>query len=126
MSHNGLSYFDIILQVDLTGKRNESDYPIAPNPKNNEPYRGKIWCVVASTMRQMELEHALDFACQQGNRTCDELAPGKSCYKPVSLVAHASYAFSSYWAQFRSNGASCYFNGLAVQTTMDPSKYFFF
>ncbi|MCD9638854.1 hypothetical protein HAX54_023014 [Datura stramonium] len=55
------------------------------------------------------------------NGTCDELVPGSSCYQPVSIVSHANYAFSSYWAKFRENGETCHFNGLAVQTTIDPS-----
>ncbi|KAH6821931.1 acyl-activating enzyme 15 [Perilla frutescens var. hirtella] len=94
-------------------------------PVNNRPYRGKIWCVVGSATRLVELAAALDFACRNGNGTCDELAPGKSCYEPVSVIAHASYAFSSYWAKFRGDGASCFFNGLAVQTTVDPTGRFF-
>lgn len=92
-------------------------------PSSNKPYKGKIWCVVTSQPNPTDLETALDFACRQGNGTCDALAPGKACYEPVSVVAHANYAFSSYWSKFRSSGASCYFNGLAIQTTTDPSKF---
>ncbi|KAI3470045.1 hypothetical protein Pfo_026708 [Paulownia fortunei] len=110
-----------IYEVDLTGTSTENMDTNLPKPVNNKPYKGKIWCVVASAASLMKLGPALDFACEQGNGTCDELAPGKGCYEPVSVVAHASYAFSSYWAKFRSSGASCYFNGLAAQTITDPS-----
>ncbi|KAL2506388.1 O-Glycosyl hydrolase family 17 protein [Abeliophyllum distichum] len=112
-----------IYELDLTGVRPENDYPQMQEPSNNKPYKGKLWCVVASSVDTMELGLALDFACSQGNGTCDELAPEKACYQPVSEVAHANYAFSSYWAKFRDAGASCYFNGFAVQTTSDPSKF---
>lgn len=91
-------------------------------PVSNRPYKGKIWCVAASSARMTDLAPALDLTCQQGNGTCDELAPGRSCYEPVSVISHASYAFSSHWAMNRGEGASCFFNGLAVQTTIDPSK----
>ncbi|KAK6138593.1 hypothetical protein DH2020_027671 [Rehmannia glutinosa] len=112
-----------IYEVDLTGTSPvNNDTHLTESINNNKPYKGKIWCVVASDASLAELEPALDFACRQGNGTCDELAPGKGCYEPVSVVDHASYAFSSYWAKFRSDGASCYFNGLAVQTITDPSK----
>ncbi|CAI9762813.1 unnamed protein product [Fraxinus pennsylvanica] len=110
-----------IYELDLTGVRPENDYPQLQEPLNNEPFKGKLWCVVATQVDTVELGPALDFACRLGNGTCDELAPLRSCYQPVSEVAHASYAFSSYWAKFRDSGASCYFNGLAVQTTSDPS-----
>ncbi|KAF8391906.1 hypothetical protein HHK36_022246 [Tetracentron sinense] len=110
-----------IYEIDLTGKRPEYDYKPLPAPANNEPYKGKIWCVAAKGVNKTELGSAITYACGQGNGTCDPLFPGKECYQPVSLVSHANYAFSSYWVQFRSLGGTCYFNGLAVQTTRDPS-----
>ncbi|KAK4435816.1 putative glucan endo-1,3-beta-glucosidase A6 [Sesamum alatum] len=120
LSNNGKPNYE----VDLTGARPETSYAKLPRPSNNKPYKGKIWCVVDSRASLTGLGPALDFACGQGNGTCDELAPGKGCYQPVSINAHASYAFSSYWAKFRNAGASCYFDGLAVETTTDPSKSF--
>lgn len=111
--------------VDLTGEQESNDDQL-PMPQNNKPYQGKIWCVVASEVNPEQLVSALIYACSQGNGTCDALMPGKECYEPFSLLSHASYAFSSYWAKFRSRGANCYFNGLAVQTTEDPSKCFNF
>ncbi|XP_057787322.1 probable glucan endo-1,3-beta-glucosidase A6 [Salvia miltiorrhiza] len=121
LNSRGLS----IHQMDLSGACPAGDKGGARHlakPVNNQPYKGKIWCVSATTMtREMELAPAVEFACLQGNNTCKELAPGGACYEPVSIVSHASYAFSSYWAKFRGDGASCYFNGLAVQTTVDPS-----
>ncbi|KAA8548356.1 hypothetical protein F0562_000040 [Nyssa sinensis] len=110
-----------IYELDLIGKRPESDYLRLPKPVNNKPYRGKIWCVVAEGVSLTELGAALTFACGQGNGTCDALSPEKQCYEPLSVMAHANYAFSSYWAKYRSAGATCHFNGLAVQTTTDPS-----
>ncbi|GKV18030.1 hypothetical protein SLEP1_g28460 [Rubroshorea leprosula] len=120
LRQDGTSIYDI----DLSGERQESDYRPLPVTQNNEPYRGKIWCVAAAEANLTELGSALNFACNQGNGTCAALAPSRECYQPVSLVRHASYAFSSYWVQFRSLGASCYFNGLAVQTTTDPGNLF--
>ncbi|GAV58989.1 Glyco_hydro_17 domain-containing protein/X8 domain-containing protein [Cephalotus follicularis] len=111
-------------EIDLTGKRLVQDYPPLPVVENNKPYRGKVWCVVAGGANMMELDTALAYACSQGNETCAALVPGKECYEPLSVFWHASYAFSSYWAQFRRHGATCYFNGLAAQTTSNPSKFY--
>nr|DAD24127.1 TPA_asm: hypothetical protein HUJ06_025590 [Nelumbo nucifera] len=111
-----------VYEVDLNGKRPENDFKSLPAPLNNELYKGKIWCVVADGANSTELESAIEFACRLGNNTCDAIRPGSECYHPVSLVSHASYAFSSYWAQFKQSGGTCYFNGLAVQTTEDPSN----
>ncbi|KDP45279.1 hypothetical protein JCGZ_15144 [Jatropha curcas] len=115
---NGSKVYDI----DLSGEKTESEYtkPL-PAPINNAPYTGKIWCVVAKGANRTALGDALGYACSQGNKTCDPIQPGKKCFKPDSVVWHASYAFSSFWAQMRQAGATCYFNGLATQTTKDPS-----
>ena len=89
-----------------------------------------MWCVVAKgvSVSDEELGSAVNNACIAGNAngTCDALSPGQECYEPVSLTWHASYAFSSYWAKFRSQGATCHFNGLAEQSSLEPSKGFFF
>nr|GMD63105.1 probable glucan endo-1,3-beta-glucosidase A6 [Ipomoea batatas] len=110
-----------VYELNLTGAVPETEYPPLPEPDNNRPYEGNLWCVVATGIRVLDLGPALDFACAAGNGTCDDLAPGGDCYEPVSILAHANYAFSSFWAKYRSTGASCYFNGLATMTTVDPS-----
>ncbi|KAJ0034300.1 hypothetical protein Pint_25546 [Pistacia integerrima] len=122
--HWGLFHSDgiSIYEIDLTGKRELSDYKPLPAPQNNQPYKGKVWCVAARGVDVMSLSTALTYACSQGNETCDALVPGKECYEPLSVFWHASFAFSSYWAQFRSMGATCHFNGLAQQTTRNPSR----
>ncbi|XP_010547131.1 PREDICTED: probable glucan endo-1,3-beta-glucosidase A6 [Tarenaya hassleriana] len=113
---NGTRVYDI----DLSGKRTEYE-DVLPEPENNEPYKGRIWCVVAKGANWTELGEALSYACSQGNNTCAPIRPGGECSKPDLIVLHASYAFSSYWAQSRKSGATCFFNGLATQTIKDPS-----
>ncbi|XP_044491697.1 probable glucan endo-1,3-beta-glucosidase A6 [Mangifera indica] len=110
-----------VYEIDLSGETPTEVYKPLPKPTNNEPYKGKIWCVAAEKANTKKLESALSYACSQGNKTCDLIQPGKACFKPDSLKWHASYAFSSYWAQFRPLGGTCYFDGLATQTIKDPS-----
>ncbi|CAN1228301.1 Probable glucan endo-1,3-beta-glucosidase A6 [Linum grandiflorum] len=109
-----------VYDIDLTGSRTDSEYRAIPEGRNNLAYKGKVWCVVARGADMKSLGKELAYACSHGNKTCEALEPGKECYEPVSLIWHASYAFSSYWTQFRSQGATCHFNGLAVQTTRNP------
>ncbi|KEH22560.1 glucan endo-1,3-beta-glucosidase-like protein [Medicago truncatula] len=121
--HFGLLYPNgsRVYDIDLSGKTPEVEFPALPPPENNEPYKGKIWCVAVRGSNVTALGEALTYACSQGNRTCDPVQPGKKCFKPDSVFWHASYAFSSYWAQFKKIGGTCYFNGLATQTAKDPS-----
>ncbi|KAL3850438.1 hypothetical protein ACJIZ3_012320 [Penstemon smallii] len=117
--HFGLLYPNgsHVYPIDLSGKTSVSEYPVLPEPKSNR----KLWCVAADSANKTALAEAVSYACSQGNRTCDPIQPGGKCYKPNSLSKHASYAFSSYWTQLRTAGATCFFNGLAVMTSKDPS-----
>ncbi|KAL6271128.1 hypothetical protein ACE6H2_028039 [Prunus campanulata] len=110
-----------VYPIDLSGKTPESEYGPLPAATNNAPYKGPIWCMVAKGANRSAVASALSYACSQGNKTCDPIQPRGKCFKPDSLVWHASYAFSAYWAQFRKVGGSCYFGGLATQTIKDPS-----
>lgn len=122
--HFGLFYPNgsAVYEIDLSGKTLESEFAPLPPAKD---YRGKAWCVVAKGANKTAVAAALSYACSQGNRTCDPIRPGKPCFEPNLVVGHASYAFSSYWAQFRHVGGTCYFDGLATQIAKDPSKCFF-
>ncbi|KAE9622141.1 putative glucan endo-1,3-beta-D-glucosidase [Lupinus albus] len=122
--HFGLFYPNgkMIYDIDLSGKK--SKHKKSRVPKNNS--RRKRWCVVARGVNVTSVAKALSYACSQGNGTCDLIQPGKKCYRPNSVLWDASYAFSSYWAQFKKIGGTCYFNGLATQTSKDPSKCFCF
>ncbi|KAF8016318.1 hypothetical protein BT93_H1736 [Corymbia citriodora subsp. variegata] len=112
---------DAIYEIDLTGKRPASTFGPLPLPTNNRPYKGKLWCVARRDANLTDLGSALSSACGRGNGMCDTLAPGRECHEPASTFQHASYAFSAYWARFRSLGTTCYFDGLAEQTVRDPS-----
>ncbi|CAK8560200.1 unnamed protein product [Lathyrus sativus] len=118
--HFGLLYPNgsNIYEIDLSGKSLESEFKTLPSA---EDYKGKVWCVVAEGANETAVVEALSYACLQGNQTCDSVQPGKPCFKPDSVMGHASFAFSSYWAQFRHVGGTCNFNGLATQTAKDPS-----
>lgn len=119
LSPDGRSNYDI----DLTGKKSPEEYDPLPAVENNVPFRGRLWCVATRGVDLTELEAAVTDVCGGGDgMTCEALSPGRECYEPISVYWHASYAFSSYWSRFRGQGASCYFNGLAEQTTIDPSE----
>ncbi|KAK7319762.1 hypothetical protein RJT34_04487 [Clitoria ternatea] len=118
---NGTQIYDI----DLTGKKPVTNCAPLPAPENNTPYKGKVWCVAAKEANEMELEAALSSICNEENMNCDALAPGRECYQQAKVKEHASYVFSSHWAKFRTQGATCHLNGLAEQTTRDPSELSF-
>ncbi|KAL7154215.1 hypothetical protein ABFS83_04G220900 [Erythranthe nasuta] len=106
-----------VYPIDLSGKSRDSEYPPLPNPSSNR----RLWCVAVKGANLRAMGGAMSYACSQGNRTCDPIQPGGKCFNPNSLAVHASYAFSSYWAQMWKAGATCFFDGLAFMTSKDPS-----
>uniref|UniRef100_J3MGM4 X8 domain-containing protein n=1 Tax=Oryza brachyantha TaxID=4533 RepID=J3MGM4_ORYBR len=79
-----------------------------------------VWCVANPTVASAVAQTAMDYACGSG-ADCDMLAPGAPCFLPDTLMAHASYAFNSYWQRTKVAGGTCDFAGAAMLITKDPS-----
>ncbi|KAI3969508.1 hypothetical protein MKX01_020069 [Papaver californicum] len=82
---------------------------------------GQQWCIADRQASNVTLQGALNWACTQGDDICLNIQEGKTCHLPNTLEDHASYAFNSYYQKFKSQGATCYFNGAAMANEEDPS-----
>ncbi|KAK8961731.1 Glucan endo-1,3-beta-glucosidase 1 [Platanthera guangdongensis] len=80
------------------------------------------WCIADEQTPEGVLQQALDWACGPGGSDCAMIQPKESCYLPNNVKSHASYAFNIYWQKFKNKGGSCYFNGAAMVTDLNPSK----
>ncbi|KAK1423423.1 hypothetical protein QVD17_18726 [Tagetes erecta] len=81
----------------------------------------RLWCVAKPSVPVENLQEAMDYACGEGGADCGPISPTGSCYFPDSVVAHASYAFNSYWQKNKKNGGTCGFGGTAMLINSDPS-----
>ncbi|XVF17538.1 hypothetical protein REPUB_Repub10bG0131800 [Reevesia pubescens] len=81
----------------------------------------KLWCVAKPSVPAETLQEAMDYACGEGGGECEEIMPHGSCFYPDTVVAHASYAFNSYWQKTKRNGGTCSFGGTAMIINADPS-----
>lgn len=90
---------------------------VLANDTTNQTY-----CSAKDGADSKMLQAALDWACGPGKVDCSALLQGKPCYEPDNVIAHATYAFDSYYHQMGEAPEACDFNGVAAITTTDPSK----
>uniref|UniRef100_A0A0E0D9I6 X8 domain-containing protein n=1 Tax=Oryza meridionalis TaxID=40149 RepID=A0A0E0D9I6_9ORYZ len=112
-----------VYEVDLTGRRPPASYPpLPPSATNDAPYPGKLWCVVGAAANETAVREQMEAACADEAALCAPVRAGGECYLPNTVAAHASYVFSAHWNRFsKVYGGWCYFAGLAMETTTDPS-----
>ncbi|ERN10914.1 glucan endo-1,3-beta-glucosidase 12 [Amborella trichopoda] len=80
-----------------------------------------LWCVAKPSVPANDLQEPIDYACGEGGADCEAIRPNGSCYMPDTVVAHASYAFNSYWQKNKHSGGTCSFGGTAMLINSDPS-----
>ncbi|XP_068655007.1 glucan endo-1,3-beta-glucosidase 1 [Aristolochia californica] len=117
---------DVVPPVDVAPANPPMDdftYPPCVNigPAPEAPEEQGLWCVAKPSVPAADLREALDFACGEGGADCEEISPRGRCYSPDNVVAHASFAFNSYWQKNKRNGGSCSFGGTAMIINSDPS-----
>ncbi|XP_004502090.1 uncharacterized protein [Cicer arietinum] len=94
--------------------------PPSPLVNHKKPPQYAIWCVAKPTVPDPMIQLAMDYACGSG-ADCKSIQPNGSCFQPNTLLAHASYAFNSYWQKTKNGGGTCDFGGIAMLVTVDPS-----
>jgi hypothetical protein len=80
-----------------------------------------LWCVAKPTVPDPIIQEAIYYACGAG-AGCDSILPSGSCYRLNTVLAHASFAFNSYWQQAKATGGTCDFGDTATIVTRDPSN----
>ncbi|CAA2993517.1 glucan endo-1,3-beta-glucosidase 3-like [Olea europaea var. sylvestris] len=98
-----------------SGDAGSAAAPVATGVQNG------LWCVAKPSVPPETLQEALDYACGEGAADCEAIRPHGHCYFPDTAVAHASYAFNSYWQKNKKIGGSCGFGGTAMLINTDPS-----
>ncbi|KAK4279017.1 hypothetical protein QN277_016783 [Acacia crassicarpa] len=94
--------------------------PPPPPPHNRRPRSIGHWCVAKPTVPDSIIKQAMDYACGSG-ADCKGIQPNGPCYEPNTMLAHASYAYNSYWQNRKAAGGTCDFGGTAMLVTVDPS-----
>ncbi|RZB67485.1 Glucan endo-1,3-beta-glucosidase 3 isoform A [Glycine soja] len=101
------------------GQQKETPAPVVSGGVSKST-TGNTWCVANPDADKVKLQAALDFACGEGGSDCGPIQRGATCYDPNTLVAHASFAFNSYYQKQSRKGGSCYFGGTSYVVTQEP------
>ncbi|XP_061342916.1 glucan endo-1,3-beta-glucosidase 2-like isoform X2 [Gastrolobium bilobum] len=89
---------------------------VLANDTTNQTY-----CIAKDGADPKMLQAGIDWACGPGKVDCSPLLQGESCYEPDNVIAHANYAFDTYYHQMGKSTESCDFNEMATISTSDPS-----
>uniref|UniRef100_J3ML86 glucan endo-1,3-beta-D-glucosidase n=1 Tax=Oryza brachyantha TaxID=4533 RepID=J3ML86_ORYBR len=81
----------------------------------------RTFCIASDDADEKAVQAAMDWACGPGRTDCTAIQPGQGCYEPNDVRSHASYAFDSYYQLQGKAAGSCYFQGVGMVTTTDPS-----
>ncbi|XP_077214989.1 glucan endo-1,3-beta-glucosidase 13-like [Tasmannia lanceolata] len=98
----------------------EREAPVARGGSVRASSSGVSWCVANGKMSEGKLQKALDYACGEGGADCRQIQPGATCYDPNTLVAHASFAFNSYYQKKGRGIGTCDFQGAAFVVSHPP------
>ncbi|GER52784.1 carbohydrate-binding X8 domain superfamily protein, partial [Striga asiatica] len=92
--------------------------PSVPPPRQRGPSTA-MWCVAKAAVPEPIILEAMNFACGSG-ADCNQIQPSGPCFEPNTVLAHASYAFNSYFQRTKVSGGTCDFGGTALLVTVDP------
>ncbi|CAL4992802.1 unnamed protein product [Urochloa decumbens] len=78
------------------------------------------WCMANASAGAAALQAAMDYACGHG-ADCGAIQPGGTCFEPGNKLAHASYAFNSYYHRNGRARGTCDFDGAAYIVFREPA-----
>ncbi|KAM2755576.1 hypothetical protein PS2_017564 [Malus domestica] len=118
----GLFYPDqtSVYNLDFTGK-GSVDMTTGTNVTSSNGTTTTTWCIASSKASELDLQNALDWACGPGNVDCRAIQPSQPCFEPDNTVAHASFAFNTYYQQNGATDIACSFGGTGIKVDKNPS-----
>eukprot|EP00249_Psilotum_nudum_P005461 c18899_g2_i1 orf=125-559(+) len=92
-----------------------------PRSTSNRAVGRQIWCIGKPAAQDANLMRNVEYACGQAGVDCSAIQPGGACYRPNSVISHASYAMNLYYQKNGRNWWTCDFINTGILVFTDPS-----
>ncbi|XP_012072481.2 glucan endo-1,3-beta-glucosidase 12 [Jatropha curcas] len=79
----------------------------------------ETWCVANPATENDRLQENINFACNHVD--CSPIRDGGSCFRPVTLMNHATFAMNLYYQTTGRRNTSCDFKGSGLIVIRRPS-----
>ncbi|KAH1073863.1 hypothetical protein J1N35_026191 [Gossypium stocksii] len=79
------------------------------------------WCIAKPSTENFRLNGNINYSCSQKGVDCKPIQPGGTCYRPNTVVSHASYAMNLFYKAAGKNSWNCHFNGTGIIISENPS-----
>ncbi|GMI69501.1 hypothetical protein like AT2G43670 [Hibiscus trionum] len=93
----------------------------ARNQNQKASSGGNTWCIAKPSTENARLNVNINYSCTQSGVDCRPIQPGGTCYRPNTIVSHASYAMNLFYRTAGKNTWNCHFNGTGIIISQDPS-----
>ncbi|MBA0620746.1 hypothetical protein Godav_006431, partial [Gossypium davidsonii] len=78
------------------------------------------WCIAKPSTENLRLNGNINYSCSQKGVDCKPIQPGGTCYRPNTIVSHASYAMNLFYKAAGKNSWNCHFNGTGIIISENP------
>ncbi|EOX95409.1 hypothetical protein QUC31_005024 [Theobroma cacao] len=82
---------------------------------------GNTWCIAKPSTENFRLSSNIDYSCTQNGVNCKPIQPGGTCFRPDTIISHASYAMNLFYRAAGKNTWNCHFNGTGIIVAENPS-----
>ncbi|KAA3462395.1 Glucan endo-1,3-beta-glucosidase [Gossypium australe] len=122
-SEKGIESVDLRIDMDhdLSNLIDHTDWTIKLASSGGK----NTWCIAKPSTENFRLNGNINYSCSQKGVDRKPIQPGGTCYRPNTIISHASYAMNLFYKVAGKNSWNCHFNGTGIIISENPCKFIF-